>query len=464
MAFLAALPWLATAAATAYAARRASRDTRRNRQQRRGEHTESVRSHGRADRLIADENRRARRAAGVSNRENERQYRIDVSNQRRNEQQARAHRGRERQALGRAQVSNRRAERRYAKDASQYRSQVRTAIRDQRAQNAEAMTQAREGRHLLEKYGPEKFMQHNALNREQRHLLDYEIGQAQQRPQIQDIQQNPLYQQATGNLQDLLSDNPQDYEAYARPQMREYLEQTLPGIKNQFGGVNALSGSGIQNAYAHAATSLHEKLGAQRAELRRSALDRALGYAQQPQANQIAQYELGTRSSQLGLGTNPYHSIYRPPTIPGTLQPGNVQIPQPTAPNLTPLGAGPPPVPYQSVPRPQHQYYQPSGLTAGPRPQFQHQVQGPGFLGTALSGVAQGAGQAAGQQFGSNLGNSFSNMFSSSTPTQYASNPTAYRQLTATTPTPAFNSMNMNQMGGPGQRPLPGLTRPGFLS
>lgn len=388
----------------------------RDRERRHRQHRESRSEHREVESAIREANRQAERQSSTANRENRRQYGRDVRDLARNQVQARQHRGRERRELGRARVDQRRAAGRYRKDMSQYRSDVRQAIRDQRSQNSEAMRSAREGRHLLEKYGPEKFMQYNALNPQQQQLLDYETNRAQQRAPMEDIRNSPLYQQATGNLQNLLSNNPQDLEAFRAPEMREFNEQTVPDIANRFAGANALSSSGFQNALGHAATSLHEKLNMQRAQLRQGALDRALGYAQQPYANQIAQNEIGQRSSQLGLGTNPYHSIYRPPTIPGQLQPGGVQIPQPSAPNMTPLGAGPAPVPYQNVQRPQQQYPNYSGATAGPRPQYQHS---PGmlerFAGAALPAIGAGAGMAFGGPIGaaagSAVGSGLSGMF-----------------------------------------------------
>jgi hypothetical protein len=68
----------------------------------------------------------------------------------------------------------------------------------------------------------------------------------------------------------LLSDNSADFNAFAAPQMRQFNEDILPGISEQFAGMGAggLSSSGFQNAAINAGTDLSERLGAIRAQLR----------------------------------------------------------------------------------------------------------------------------------------------------------------------------------------------------
>jgi len=69
-----------------------------------------------------------------------------------------------------------------------------------------------------------------------------------------------------------LSDNPADFNAFAAPQLRQYNEDIVPGISEQFAGMGAggLSSSGFQNAQIQGATDLSERLGAIRANLRHS--------------------------------------------------------------------------------------------------------------------------------------------------------------------------------------------------
>lgn len=70
----------------------------------------------------------------------------------------------------------------------------------------------------------------------------------------------------------LLSDNSADYNAFAAPALRQYNQDIVPGISEQFAGMGAggLSSSGFRNAQIQGATDLSERLGALRANLRQS--------------------------------------------------------------------------------------------------------------------------------------------------------------------------------------------------
>lgn len=67
-----------------------------------------------------------------------------------------------------------------------------------------------------------------------------------------------------------MSDNPLDFNAFAAPALRQYNEEIVPGISEQFAGMGAggLSSSGFRNAQVQGATDLAERLGALRANLR----------------------------------------------------------------------------------------------------------------------------------------------------------------------------------------------------
>ena len=70
----------------------------------------------------------------------------------------------------------------------------------------------------------------------------------------------------------LLSDDSQDYNDFAAPAMRQYNQDIVPGISEQFAGMGSggLSSSGFRNAQVQGATDLSERLGAIRAQLRQS--------------------------------------------------------------------------------------------------------------------------------------------------------------------------------------------------
>lgn len=69
-----------------------------------------------------------------------------------------------------------------------------------------------------------------------------------------------------------LSDNPADFNAFAAPAMRQYNQDIIPGISEQFAGMGSggLSSSGFRNAQVQGATDLSERLGALRAQLRQN--------------------------------------------------------------------------------------------------------------------------------------------------------------------------------------------------
>ncbi len=69
---------------------------------------------------------------------------------------------------------------------------------------------------------------------------------------------------------DLFNDDSETFNAMARPEMRRFNEQIIPGLSEQFAGMGAggLSSSGFRNAGVSAATDLSERLGSMRANLR----------------------------------------------------------------------------------------------------------------------------------------------------------------------------------------------------
>ena len=69
---------------------------------------------------------------------------------------------------------------------------------------------------------------------------------------------------------DLLSNNSKDVAAFSAPALRQYNEDIVPGISEQFAGMGSggLSSSGFRNAQVQGATDLSERLGAIRANLR----------------------------------------------------------------------------------------------------------------------------------------------------------------------------------------------------
>ncbi len=94
--------------------------------------------------------------------------------------------------------------------------------------------------------------------------------------QLQNAIKGPGAGGAFGDVADYyrgnLSNNPEDFDTFAAPEMRRYNEQIIPDLANQFGGLgyggSALSGSGFRNAAVNSGTDLSERLGSIRANLR----------------------------------------------------------------------------------------------------------------------------------------------------------------------------------------------------
>ncbi len=76
--------------------------------------------------------------------------------------------------------------------------------------------------------------------------------------------------QSADYYRNLLSDDSQDYNAFAAPALRQYQQDIVPGLSEQFAGMGAggLGSSGFRNAQMQGATDLAERLGQIRANLR----------------------------------------------------------------------------------------------------------------------------------------------------------------------------------------------------
>lgn len=77
--------------------------------------------------------------------------------------------------------------------------------------------------------------------------------------------------QSADYYRNLLGDNSADFNAFAAPQLRQYNQDIVPGIAEQFagfGGSGSLGSSGYRNAQIQGATDLAERLGSIRAGLR----------------------------------------------------------------------------------------------------------------------------------------------------------------------------------------------------
>lgn len=81
----------------------------------------------------------------------------------------------------------------------------------------------------------------------------------------------------------LLGNDSTDFQAFAAPEMRQFQEDIIPGLAEQFAGMGAggLSSSGFRNAAVQAGTDLSERLANLRAQLRQNAAQGLSGLTSQ---------------------------------------------------------------------------------------------------------------------------------------------------------------------------------------
>lgn len=157
---------------------------------------------------------------------------------------------------------------------------------------------------------PEKMQKVSSLTKPQRGYQNAILGQLQQMLQGggANISQNPLYQQGSNYLQNLLSGSPQSTAAFEAPAMRQFNEEIIPGIAERFSGLGAgaQSSSAFQQALGQAGAGLSERLQALRSGLQFGGAQQALGYAQQPVSN---------LAGLSGFGLQPsFQNLLRPQT------------------------------------------------------------------------------------------------------------------------------------------------------
>ena len=108
--------------------------------------------------------------------------------------------------------------------------------------------------------------------------------------QLQDAAQagqGGAFGQAGDYWRDLLSNDSATMSQLSAPEMRNFNENIIPGLSEQFAGMGAggLSSSGFRNAAVGAGTDLSERLGAIRAKLRENAAHGLMGLGQQGLGN-----------------------------------------------------------------------------------------------------------------------------------------------------------------------------------
>jgi hypothetical protein len=90
-----------------------------------------------------------------------------------------------------------------------------------------------------------------------------------------------------------LGNEPGDFMAFARPELRRFREEIIPDLAEQFAGMGSggLSSSGFRNAGINAGADLSERLGALRANLRQMSAQGLMGIGQQGLQSYTTQYQ-----------------------------------------------------------------------------------------------------------------------------------------------------------------------------
>lgn len=130
-------------------------------------------------------------------------------------------------------------------------------------------------------------------------------------PNLPSAKNNPLYQQGSSYIQQLLSQQPQErYAQLEAPYMRQFNEQIMPGIAEQYAGAGALGSSGFQNAAGGASADLMERLASLNLNQQNifrgqqlGAVNQAQNYAMQPFNEAMQGRQLQLARYGLGLGT-----------------------------------------------------------------------------------------------------------------------------------------------------------------
>lgn len=91
------------------------------------------------------------------------------------------------------------------------------------------------------------------------------------------------FQNVANYSNDLLSNDSETFRQFAAPEMRQFNEQIIPDLAEQFAGMGSggLSSSGFQNAAVGAGTDLSERLGAIRANLKQQGAQNLFQLGQQ---------------------------------------------------------------------------------------------------------------------------------------------------------------------------------------
>ena len=141
-----------------------------------------------------------------------------------------------------------------------------------------------------------------------------------------DLSHNPQMKQSLQELQgvsnyanDLMSPTSQAYQNFAAPEMRNFNEETMPDIAEQFAGVGGLSSSGFQQAATGAGAGLQERLAALRSGLQMQGATMLSQLSSQRNEMAMQPYEMALQRAQGMMGQSSFAYNPRTPKQPSVL-------------------------------------------------------------------------------------------------------------------------------------------------
>ncbi len=107
-----------------------------------------------------------------------------------------------------------------------------------------------------------------------------------------DITQNQNYQEGSDWLSSLFND-PEFFKSFEAPLMRQFEEETIPGLANRFAGMGAgaTGSTAFRNQLGREGSNLHEKIASLRGGMQQQGVNQSLQYAQQPASNYFQQMQ-----------------------------------------------------------------------------------------------------------------------------------------------------------------------------
>lgn len=112
------------------------------------------------------------------------------------------------------------------------------------------------------------------------------------------LKDNPIYQQGMQFLNDMMNPDSEQMKAMEQPYRRQFSEDTVPGIANQFAQNDALSSSGFEHSMGRAAGDLEGNIAGMKQNAMMNASNQSMSYAGAPAQFQQNLVDIGLNGPQ----------------------------------------------------------------------------------------------------------------------------------------------------------------------